>query len=70
MVKETCNGILKEGGLLGDEKTALKLCKQIQCLKDEDWNGLCKAVIQMYTQGTFLYRALNKALREEDMTKI
>ncbi len=42
MIKETCKGILKEGGLIGQESTAIALCKQIEKLEFDDWNGLCK----------------------------
>ena len=36
----------------------------------EDWDALCAHVIKAYTAGTFLYRVLNKAFREEDMSKV
>lgn len=77
MIEETCKGIMTEGKLCGNASSAKNLCAPLESLLKnyletgaEDWDSLCAHVIKAYTAGSFLYRVLNKALREEDMSKV
>lgn len=60
-------GILKVGKLFNLEVEGQMLYKKMLSVKRKSTNEICNMAILMYTYESFLFRTLNKALREEDL---
>ena len=68
LVEKACQGIIWEGQNLPDQEgVAEQLADRLQHANPMDLPRLC---IQLYTEQTFLYPHMNKALRENDRSKV
>ncbi|CAF3676415.1 unnamed protein product [Rotaria sp. Silwood1] len=68
VVKEAAQGIIEEGEKVGKLIAAKYIADALlQAFKDDD---LWRCCIYLYTLESFLYRCINRALRDEDITKL
>ncbi|CAF0965118.1 unnamed protein product [Didymodactylos carnosus] len=69
IVKQAANGIIIEGKKLGQRCESQYLARQIIAVKNKKKEEIYKCCIQLYTMECFLYKLINKALRETDKSK-
>jgi hypothetical protein len=69
-IEKAAQGILDEGRLLGKVAESKWLAKQLLDVKEQSWDEIALRCLYLYTRETFLYKLLNKALREEDLSKV
>jgi len=74
LFESAAQGILVEGEKLGQNSEAQWIAKKLRSLihKDilDDRKEIGRCIISLYTRECFLYKLVNKALREDDLTKI
>ncbi|CAF3987147.1 unnamed protein product [Rotaria sp. Silwood2] len=69
-VEKAAQGILEEGRLLGKIVESQWLTEQLFEVKEKSWDEIALRCLFLYTRECFLYKLLNKALREEDLSKV
>ena len=69
-VEMAADGILKEGIQLGTVAESKWLAEALRSVKDKDFNDIAIRCIYLYTRECFLYKLLNRTLRNEDLSKI
>ena len=69
-VEKAAEGILAEGEKLGQTKQATIIVKALTDVKDKGWLEIATCCIHQYTRETFLYKLINKTLREMDWSKV
>jgi len=62
-------GTIEEGFLFGQEDEALRLASVLENYQGSKQDIIGEVCVQIYTAETFLYKVLNKALREENVSK-
>ncbi|CAF1285035.1 unnamed protein product [Didymodactylos carnosus] len=70
ILEQAINGILLEGKKLGEIADAEWCAKQLSQVQNQNKNEINRCVLKVYTTECFLYKTLNAALRENDMTKV
>ncbi|UJR08363.1 hypothetical protein I4U23_012634 [Adineta vaga] len=70
IVTLAANGIITEGNLFGKPYEAEYLAENLISIKDKHEYHILQCCIHLYTRDSFLYRILNKALRENDKSKV
>ena len=68
-IEAVARGIEAEGTKLGCFFEAKWIARQFIALKDKSDEELDRLCIQLYTKECFLYKAVNKAMREQDYSK-
>ncbi|CAF3275336.1 unnamed protein product [Rotaria socialis] len=69
-VEKAAQGILEEGRILEKIVESKWLAEQLLEVKDKSWDEIAERCLYLYTRECFLYKLLNKALREEDLSKV
>jgi len=69
-VEQAAKGVYLEGSKLGQYTEAKYLAKRLREVKDKQVPEIVRHCIHLYTKETFLYKLINKALREEDKSKV
>ena len=69
-IKKAAQGILDEGRLLGKFVESQWLANQLHAVEKKSWDEIARCCLYIYTRECFLYKLLNKTLREEDLSKI
>jgi hypothetical protein len=69
-VDKAVQGILEEGRLVGKMKESHWLAQQLTDVKSKSWDEIALRCIHLYTRECFLYKLVNKSLREEDLSKV
>jgi hypothetical protein len=69
-VEQAAKGIIVEGEKLELFCEAQWLAKQLRKYKHKEQGEICKNCLSLYTRESFLYKLVNKTLREDDRTKI
>ena len=69
-VEKAAQGILIEGQLHDQKCESEYLARCLLDVKEKSWNEVALQSVYLYTRETFLYKALNKALREDDLSKV
>jgi len=69
-VEQAANGIYQEGLSLGRYVEAKYLHKKLKEIKYLPVHEIVRHCIHLYTKETFLYKIINKALREKDRSKV
>lgn len=69
-IKKAAQGILDEGHLLGKFVESQWLANQLLEVEKKSWNIIAQRCIHIYTRESFLYKLLNKTLRDEDLSKV
>jgi hypothetical protein len=69
-VEKAAQGILDGGRLLGKVAESQWLAQQLLDVKDKSWDEIALRCLYLYTRECFLYKLLNEALREEDLSKV
>ncbi|CAF1534844.1 unnamed protein product [Adineta ricciae] len=69
-VLQAAKGIEMEGRLVGREEEGIRLSKKLQDVKDSSLLKISKICVLVYTIDSFLYKMVNKCLREDDMNKM
>jgi hypothetical protein len=70
LLDRAANGILLEGHLLNQPIEAEWISSQLQALKGKSNDEINRVIINIYSRESFLYRALNTALRDNDQSKL
>lgn len=70
MVLRAADGIRQEGALLVKYMEADELASRLLKVQDASERDILKCCLYLYTIETFLYRLVNKVLRENDTTKM
>ncbi|CAF1407575.1 unnamed protein product [Didymodactylos carnosus] len=70
IVEQAANGIIIEGKKLGQHSDSQYLARQLIAVKNKTREKIYKCCIQLYTIECFLYKLINKALRETDTSTI
>ncbi|CAF0952326.1 unnamed protein product [Didymodactylos carnosus] len=68
--EQAARGILYEAELLNQQFEGDWFSKQLQQVKDKDRTDILKCCISLYTTEGFLYKLINKTLRDNDMSKL
>ena len=69
-IKKAAQGILEEGRLLGKFVESQWLANQLIEVEKKSWDEIARRCLYIYTRESFLYKLLNKTLREEDLSKV
>jgi hypothetical protein len=69
-VRKAAEGILEEGRLLGKFAESQWLANKLLEVEKKSWDEIALRCLFIYTRECFLYKLLNKALREEDLSKV
>lgn len=69
-LEKAAQGILDEGHALSKRAESEWLAEQLLGLKGKSWDEIAERCLHLYTRECFLYKILNKALREEDLSKV
>ncbi|CAF1218951.1 unnamed protein product [Rotaria sordida] len=69
-IEKAAQGILEEGRLLEKITESQWLAKQLLEVKEKSWDEIALRCLYLYTIECFLYKLLNKTLREEDLSKV
>ncbi|CAF4319107.1 unnamed protein product [Didymodactylos carnosus] len=70
IVKQAADGIIIEGTQLGQHCESQYIARQLTAVENNHRNDIYNCCIQLYTMECFLYKLMNKALRENDKTKV
>lgn len=70
IVEQAAAGLEKEGILIGRVEEGTELAKMLRKVKYSEKKEIILSCINMYTMECFLYKVLNKALREFDTSKV
>lgn len=70
LLESAADGIIREGALLGLQGEAQWIAQELRALKGKSNGDIDACVIGLYTKESFLYRLVNKALRENDPSKV
>ncbi|CAF1072148.1 unnamed protein product [Rotaria sp. Silwood1] len=69
-VEKAAQGILEEGHLVGKFVESQWLAEKLLEVKEKSWDDIALCCLFLYTRECFLYKLLNKTLREEDLSKV
>ncbi|CAF0912875.1 unnamed protein product [Didymodactylos carnosus] len=69
-VEQAIQGLLVEGEKLQKLCEAKHIVKELMNVKDKQWDVISKCCVKIYTRESFVYKLLNRTLREGDMTKV
>lgn len=69
IVEKAANGILIEGKLCSNSVMAKRMAQKLLEIKQDDKIIISKYCLEFYTEECFLYKMVNKTLRETDRTK-
>lgn len=69
-IRKAAQGILEEGRLLGKFAESQWLANHLLEVEKKSWDQIALRCLFIYTRECFLYKLLNKALREEDLSKV
>ena len=70
IVEQAADGILKEGKKINEDFEAETIAKQLRTIKDQEAGRIRKLCVKIYSAECFLYKLVNKTLRESDFSKI
>ncbi|CAF3299351.1 unnamed protein product [Rotaria sp. Silwood2] len=70
IVKNAADGIIHEGHLLGQDSEAKWLSDKLIKFENSTEEEINECCVRLYTHESFLYKLLNKTLREDDMSKV
>ncbi|CAF1533979.1 unnamed protein product [Didymodactylos carnosus] len=70
LFESAAQGIVIEGGKVGKKVEAQWIAKQLVALKECHVKKVTEGLISLYTLETFLYKLINKTLRDEDLDKL
>ena len=70
IIEQAAKGILAEGGLLNETQEAQAIANKLLAMKDRTEREILKCCVYLYTLESFLYRLMNRVLRENDKTKM
>ncbi|CAF0883405.1 unnamed protein product [Didymodactylos carnosus] len=70
IVEKAANGIIIEGNQLGQHCESQWIARQLTAVKNKDRKEIYKSCIKLYTKECFLYKLINKTMRENDKTKV
>jgi hypothetical protein len=70
MLEKSANGIVKEGILIDKQIEAEWIAEKLRSVIGKSKEEIEKCVIYLYTFESFLYRLLNRTLRENDQSKL
>ncbi|CAF1469338.1 unnamed protein product [Didymodactylos carnosus] len=69
IVKQAAKGIITEGKQLDKHYESHYIARQLLAVRKKDRKEIYTCCIQLYTMECFLYKLINKALRENDTSK-
>ncbi|CAF0816085.1 unnamed protein product [Didymodactylos carnosus] len=69
IVDQAANGIIIEGKRLGQHSESEWIARQLKTVQNEEPKEIYKCCIRLYTKESFLYKLVNKTMRENDTTK-
>ncbi|CAF1075855.1 unnamed protein product [Didymodactylos carnosus] len=69
-IEATAHGLIKEGELIGKRSEAVWMAEQLRKIKYQPRKEIAKCCITLYTRESFLYKILNKTLRNLDYSKL
>jgi hypothetical protein len=69
-MRQALEGILFEGNQIGHECEAQWIIDHFRSVAKESFENICRACIRLYTMESFLYRLVNTALRDNDLSKV
>ncbi|CAF1529372.1 unnamed protein product, partial [Didymodactylos carnosus] len=67
---KACEGILTEGRLKGRGKEAECLAEKLRACQNQSFKQISKCCVHLYTRESFLFKEANRAMRENDLTKV
>ncbi|CAF1378495.1 unnamed protein product [Rotaria sp. Silwood1] len=67
---DAATGIIEEGTKLGKRCEAIWIADSLKSMKEKSKAEICKHCAWLYTRECFLYKLLNKCLRESDLSKL
>jgi hypothetical protein len=70
IIDALCNGILIEGEELGFIYESRRLIEEIDSIKKKNIEKLQKCCARLYTKPCFLFKIVNKTLRDNDQSKL
>ncbi|CAF1131265.1 unnamed protein product [Didymodactylos carnosus] len=70
IVEQAANGIINEGDLLGEHCASRWIARQLTAVQNKDGKEIYKCCIRLYTKECFLYKIINQAMIEADITKL
>ncbi|CAF0863976.1 unnamed protein product [Didymodactylos carnosus] len=69
-LEQAADGIIKEGKQLGLQTEPKWIAKELREMKDKPNEEIEKYLISLYTKECFIYKIINKTLRENDRSKL
>ncbi|CAF1494378.1 unnamed protein product [Adineta steineri] len=70
IVELAAKGIIEEGKLLNEESDAQLMADQLQTMKNKDSKEIGNCCIRLYSMESFLYKSINTAMRNDDISKV
>lgn len=70
IVELAAEGVISEGTKLNQKCESQWIARQLRAVKDKEWAEIRKCCVKLYTKECFLYKFINKTLRENDLTKL
>lgn len=69
-VELAANGIETEGNRMNRIAEAVSFAAELRKVKCENWDTIITCCVHLYTRESFLYRLINQAMRDNDISKL